>query len=72
MMLNQAPTDRKELSSLLNISDRQLSYVTNSQPGQGLILMGHSIIPFIDKFPQNTALYNMMTTKPEELDIKTG
>lgn len=66
MMLNQAPSDRAELSKLLNISDNQLSYVTNSEAGQGLLFCGDSIIPFVDKFPRNTKLYKMMTTKIEE------
>lgn len=67
LMLNQATSDRTELSHLLNISDTQLSYVTNSDPGQGLLFSGNSIIPFIDKFPTDTKLYKMMTTKVEEV-----
>jgi len=67
MMLNQAPSDRAELAKLLNISSTQLSYVTNSDPGQGLLFSGNSIIPFVDKFPQETKLYRMMTTKVEEV-----
>jgi type IV secretory pathway VirB4 component len=67
MMLNQAPSDRAELASLLNISSQQLSYVTNANAGQGLLFSGTSIIPFIDKFPTETRLYKMMTTKPEEV-----
>jgi len=67
MMLNQAPSDRAELARLLKISATQLSYVTNSDPGQGLLFSGNSIIPFIDKFPQDTKLYRMMTTKVEEV-----
>jgi len=67
MMLNQAPTDRTELAKLLNISNQQLGYVTNANAGQGLIFSGSSIIPFIDKFPIETSLYKMMTTKPEEI-----
>ena len=66
MMLNQAPSDRAELAKPLNISDNQLSYVTNSEAGQGLLFCGNSIIPFKDKFPKNTKLYQMMTTKIEE------
>lgn len=68
MMLNQAPTDRAELAQLLNISNQQLGYVTNANAGQGLIFSGSSIIPFIDKFPTDTKLYQMMTTKPEEIN----
>ena len=67
MMLNQAPTDRAELAQLLNISNQQLGYVTNASEGQGLIFSGNSIIPFVDKFPKDTKLYQMMTTKPEEI-----
>ncbi|MEG0570368.1 MAG: ATP-binding protein [Oscillospiraceae bacterium] len=67
MMLNQSASDRVELAALLNISNQQLSYVTNSQAGQGLLFAGNSIIPFIDKFPQDTELYSMMTTKIEEI-----
>lgn len=69
MMLNQAPTDRQELAQLLNISSQQLGYVTNANAGQGLLFSGSSIIPFIDKFPTETNLYKMMTTKPEEVQI---
>ncbi|MDD2433211.1 MAG: ATP-binding protein [Clostridia bacterium] len=67
MMLNQSPTDRAELAALLNISETQMSYVTNSDPGQGLLFSGNSIIPFIDKFPQDTKLYRLMTTKVDEV-----
>ncbi|WP_084758038.1 VirB4-like conjugal transfer ATPase, CD1110 family [Defluviitalea phaphyphila] len=67
MMLNQAASDRVELAALLNISNQQLNYVTNAQAGQGLLFAGNSIIPFIDKFPQDTELYSMMTTKLEEI-----
>lgn len=67
MMLNQATSDRMELAGLLNISNQQLSYVTNSDEGQGLLFAGKSIVPFIDKFPSNTKLYEMMTTKPDEV-----
>lgn len=66
IMLNQAPTDRIELAKLLNISDNQLSYITNVGAGHGLIKVGSSLIPFANKFPQNTKLYKLMTTKPGE------
>lgn len=66
-MLNQAPLDRNDLSELLNISSTQLSYITNSQPGEGLIYTGSAIIPFVDKFPKNTKMYNAMTSKMEEI-----
>lgn len=68
MMLNQATSDRIELAALLNISNQQLSYVTNSNVGQGLLFAGKSIVPFIDKFPSDTNLYRMMTTKIEEVN----
>ena len=67
MMLNQATSDRIELSNLLNISSKQLSYVTNSEPGHGLLFAGKSIVPFLDQFPTDTNLYKMMTTKIEEV-----
>ena len=71
MMLNQATSDRVELAGLLNISNKQLSFVTNSEPGHGLLFAGKSIVPFIDRFPMDTDLYRMMTTKIEEVgDIK--
>ena len=66
VMLNQASTDRIELAKLLNISDLQMSYITNVGAGQGLIKVGSSLVPFINKFPRNTELYKLMTTKPGE------
>lgn len=66
MMLNQATSDREQLAKLLNISDNLLTFVTNSDSGQGLICCGGSIIPFKDKFPHNE-LYGLMTTKLEEV-----
>lgn len=66
VMLNQASTDRMELAKLLNISDLQLSYITNVDAGNGLIKVGSSLVPFTDQFPRNTKLYRLMTTKPGE------
>ena len=66
IMLNQASTDRAELAKLLNISDLQLSYITNVDAGHGLIKVGSSLVPFVNKFPRNTKLYKLMTTKPGE------
>lgn len=66
IMLNQASTDRLELAKLLNISDLQMSYITNVNVGEGLIKIGSSLIPFVNKFPRNTELYKLMTTKPGE------
>jgi hypothetical protein len=67
VMLNQASTDRLELAKLLNISDLQLSYITNVEAGNGLIKVGSSLVPFFDIFPLDTKLYSLMTTKPNEL-----
>ena len=61
VMLNQAATDRAELARLLNISDNQLSYITNVDFGRGLIKCGSAIVPFMDNFPKNR-LYRLMTT----------
>ncbi|WP_024832160.1 VirB4-like conjugal transfer ATPase, CD1110 family [Ruminiclostridium josui] len=66
VMLNQASTDGIELAKLLNISDLQLSYITNVDAGNGLIKVGSSLVPFTDQFPRNTKLYRLMTTKPGE------
>ena len=63
-MLNQAPGDRKILSQQLGISPHQLSYVTHSGEGEGLLFYGNTIIPFVDRFPTDTELYRIMTTKP--------
>ena len=67
IMLNQASTDREELAKLLNISDTQLSFITNVEAGHGLIKIGSSLIPFVNKFPKDTELYKLMTTKLNEL-----
>ncbi len=66
VMLNQAATDRIKLAELLNISELQLSYITNVEAGHGLIKVGSSLVPFSNKFPRNTKLYKLMTTKPGE------
>ena len=66
IMLNQASTDRAELAKLLNISDLQMSYITNVDAGQGLIKVGSSLVPFENKFPVDTNLYRLMSTKPGE------
>ena len=64
-MLNQASGDRQILAKQLNISPTQLSYVTNSNEGEGLLFYGNVIIPFVDRFPKNS-LYKIMTTRLEE------
>ena len=66
VMLNQASTDRIELARLLNISDNQLSYITNVDFGCGLIKCGSAIVPFMDSFPRRTKLYDLMTTRPSD------
>jgi type IV secretory pathway VirB4 component len=66
-MLNQASGDRQILAKQLNISPHQLSYVTQSGEGEGLLFYGNVILPFTDKFPKDTELYRIMTTKPTEM-----
>ena len=66
-MLNQAQGDREILAKQLNISQQQMTYVTHSDAGEGLIFYGNVILPFIDRFPQDTELYRVMTTKPGEV-----
>lgn len=68
LMLNQAAGDRQILAKQLNISPYQLSYVTNSGEGEGLLFYGTTIIPFKDKFDKSLKLYSLMTTKPEEVE----
>ena len=63
VMLNQASTDRVELASLLNISDNQLSYITNVDAGRGLIKCGIALVPFVNNFPKNTRLYKLLSTR---------
>ena len=69
-MLNQAGGDRQILAKQLGISTHQLSYVTHSGEGEGLLFYGSIILPFVDHFPKNTELYRIMTTKPQELKKK--
>lgn len=66
VMLNQAASDREKLSQLLNISPEQMSYVTGADAGCGLMRYGNSLVPFINRFPRNTELYKLITTKPGE------
>ena len=66
-MLNQASGDRQILAKQLGISPHQLSYVTHSGEGEGLLFYGNTIIPFVDNFPRDTELYRIMTTKPQEV-----
>ena len=66
VMLNQAASDREKLAKLLNISNEQMSYITNADAGCGLIKYGSALVPFINRFPKDTKLYQLMTTRPGE------
>lgn len=66
VMLNQAASDREKLGKLLNISPEQMSYITNADAGCGLIKYGSALVPFVNRFPKNTKLYELMTTTPGE------
>ena len=66
LMMNQAAGDRGILAKQLNISPHQLSYVTHSGEGEGLLFYGNVILPFIDRFPTDLELYQIMTTKWSE------
>jgi len=66
VMHNQATSDRDKLAELLNISNEQMSYITNAREGEGLIRIGNAIVPFVNKFEKNTELYRLMTSKPRE------
>ena len=67
IMLNQAAGDRQILAKQLNISPHQLSYVTHSGEGEGLLFFGNVILPFVDRFPTDLELYRIMTTKLGEI-----
>lgn len=67
MLLNQAETDTREIKALYSLSDNQLNYVRNAKAGSGLIKYGGSILPFDDQFPRDTDLYQLMTTKLDEV-----
>lgn len=69
-MLNQARGDREILAKQLNISPHQLSYVTHSGAGEGLLFYGNVILPFVDRFPTDSSLYKIMTTRPGEQVVK--
>ena len=66
VMLNQAASAREKLGRLLNISNEQMNYITNVEAGSGLIKYGSALVPFINRFPKNTKLYQLMTTRPGE------
>ncbi len=67
IMLNQASGDRQILANQLNISPHQLSYVTQSGEGEGLLFYGNVILPFVDHFPTDLELYRIMTTRLSDL-----
>lgn len=66
IMLNQAPTDRLELAKLINISSEQMDFIKDVNPGCGLIKVGSALVPFENRFPKNTELYRLMSTKVNE------
>ena len=66
VMLNQAEKDQERLSQLLNISPEQMRYVNGSEAGSGLLRYGNALVPFINKFPMDTELYRLITTRPGE------
>lgn len=66
MLLNQAKSDRSQVVRLFDISEDQEKYLVNSPEGCGLLIFGENVFPFVDRFPKETKLYQMMTTKPEE------
>ena len=67
VMHNQAASDREKLAQLLNISNEQMSYITNAHAGEGLIRIGSAIVPFVNEFPKDTELYRLMNTKLSEI-----
>ena len=67
VMLNQAASDREKLAGLLNISGEQMSYITNAEPGCGLIKYGGALVPFINRMPKDTELYKLITTRPNDI-----
>jgi hypothetical protein len=71
LLLNQAAGDREILGKKLGISSRQLSHVTQSAPGEGLVIYGGSSAPFVNRFPRDTEMYRLMTTRPSEVSTNT-
>jgi type IV secretory pathway VirB4 component len=72
VLLSQAAGDREILARQLGISPHQLSYVTHSGSGEGLLFFGNTTIPFVDRFPKNTEIYRLLTTRPEDLKDEAG
>lgn len=69
VMHNQAASDREKLAALFNISEQQMSYITNAEAGHGLMKIGNALVPFVNRFPKNTELYRKLTTKPGETEL---
>lgn len=67
ILLNQAPTDRQELAKLINISEEQMRYISDADVGCGLMKVGANLVPFENRFPKDTKLYKLMTSKPGEM-----
>ena len=66
ILLSQAQSDRAILAKQLGISEHQLSYITHSNSGEGLLFYGNTTIPFVDRFPKDTEIYRLLTTRPED------
>ena len=66
LLFNQSATDRAELFKLLHISDTQMSYITNADPGHGLLRFGGALVPFSNNIPKDSGLYRLMSTTPGE------
>mgnify|MGYP000791468201 FL=1 len=66
VLLSQAQSDRAILAKQLGISEHQLSYITHSNSGEGLLFYGNVTIPFVDRFPRGE-IYDLLTTRPEDL-----
>ena len=66
VLLSQAPSDRAIIAKQLGISEHQLSYITHSNSGEGLLFYGNVTIPFVDRFPKGE-IYNLLTTRPEDI-----
>ena len=69
MLLSQAQSDRAILAKQLGISEHQLSYITHSNSGEGLLFYGNVTIPFVDRFPKGE-IYDLLTTRPEDVKMK--
>jgi len=72
VLLSQAPGDREILAKQLSISQHQLSYITHSGSGEGLLFYGGVTIPFVDRFPKDTEIYRLLTTRPEDIKHESG